>query len=103
MYNQHIMYDELYNKLRPLLSSVHLDVHELQAIRFELAEARANALQELHEARPHMLRPKDKDVTDLDRKTQMDGFTAEKEKDYIFLCDLWDIISDYIKMMAADD
>lgn len=91
------MYDELYKKLRPLLSIPHPNLGELQAIRYELAEARANALQNLYETRPKLLRPKDKEVTDLDRQTQMNGFCAEKERDKQFLDDLWIIVSDLVK------
>ena len=91
------MYDELYKKLRPLLSVPNPDLEQLHIIRYELAEARANALKELYEARPQLLRPKDKDVTDLDRKSQMEGWTAEKERDRQFLDDLWVIVSDRIK------
>jgi hypothetical protein len=98
------MYDELFKKLRPLLTNNKQfnDIGKILAIRYELAEAKANALQALFEARPELLRPKDKDVTDLDRKTQMEGWTAEKERDYTFLCDLWTIIDDLIKMKGTD-
>lgn len=96
------MHQELFNKLRPLLSQPHPDLYELQSLRYELAEARAQALQDLYEARPHLLRPKDRELTDLDRKTQMDGFCAEKEHDKQFLDDLWIILSDIIQRETGD-
>ncbi|HEY1646104.1 MAG TPA: hypothetical protein VGF75_07140 [Candidatus Saccharimonadales bacterium] len=87
---------ELFNKLRPILSQRNPDVQELHTLRYELAEARAKALQELYEARPTRLRPKDRDWTDLDRRVEMKGFTAELEYNLQFLNDLWDIVSDII-------
>ena len=92
------MYDKLYEKLRPLLTSTRPDIHELQALRYELAEARASALQTLYEARPTRLRPKDKEWTDLDRRTEMEAFTAHLEHDKQFLDDLWQVASDIIEL-----
>lgn len=92
----HLSNQELFNKLRPILSQRNPDVEELQTLRYELAEARAKALQELYEARPTRLRPKDKEWTDLDRKAEMEGFTAELEYNRQFLDDLWTIVQDIV-------
>lgn len=96
------MNDELLKKLRPLLTSKSPDLSELQSLMLELAEAKAKALQDLYEKRPEMLRPKEKDVTDLDRKTQMEAWTAQKEHDYMLLCDVWEVVLDLIKTGASD-
>jgi hypothetical protein len=97
------MYDDLYKELKLVLKDKRFhSVEKLLAVRYDLAEAKADALKALFEARPELLRPKDKDVTDLDRKTQMEGWTAQKERDYTFLCDLWTILDDLIKMRDKD-
>ena len=63
--------DELYNKLRPLLLSRRPKVAELHIVRYEVAQAKADALQTLYELRIKRLRPKDKEWTDLDRKIEV--------------------------------
>lgn len=92
----------LLSRLRPILTSRSPDLHELASLRYELAKARSEALQKLYEARAQSLRPKDTDVTDLDRKTHMEGWTAEKERDRQFIDDLWVIVSDLLTRVETD-
>jgi hypothetical protein len=67
-----------------------------------LAEARAEAWQALLEQRAKCLRPKDKDVTELDRKVLMDALSAEKEKDYLLLDSLWSLRMVELRMAGTD-
>lgn len=93
---------ELFNKLRPILQQKVPNIQELGTLRYELAEAKADALQKLLEARVARLRPKDKEWTDLDRKTEMEAMCAEYEHNYTFLCDLWTIVNDSIMLSRHD-
>jgi hypothetical protein len=52
---------------------------------YDVAEDYVNWLQLLHEKRAKMLWPKEKDKTELDRKTFMDASVAVIEKDYEML------------------
>jgi hypothetical protein len=66
-----------------------LEAHviELEACRFDLAEATVNSLQLLYQKRKQMLWPKDaeKNLTELDRTTRLNGDVAILERDYAFL------------------
>lgn len=73
-------------------------IRGLEALRYELAEVTSTVLQELYEKRAQSLVPKDAQWTDLDRKTMLDGFVAEKERDYQFLTRLEVIVSDRIDL-----
>ena len=97
--------NDIYNKLRPILSKpIPNDLEALKAFldnlrsaRLELAKSRSEALRTLQETRPTRLRPKDREWTDLDRKTEMDAFCAEKEQAVNFLNDLWEICQETTK------
>jgi hypothetical protein len=66
-----------------------LEAHiiELEAHRFDLAQATVDALKLLYEKRKQMLWPKDaeKNLTELDRTTRLNGDVAILERDYQFL------------------
>lgn len=57
----------------------------------QLAKDRAEAWRVLLEQRAKSLRPKDKDVTELDRKVLMDALCSQQEKDYLYLDSLFRI------------
>jgi hypothetical protein len=59
----------------------------LEALRYDLAEATSNSLQMLYQKRKQMLWPKDaeKNLTELDRTTRLNGDVAILERDYQFL------------------
>lgn len=77
-------YDELYRKAQEGKITPRL--------RLEVAYARAEAWKTLLEQRAKMLHPKDASVNDLDRKTMMDAFCAEQERDYQLLDSLWTLL-----------
>lgn len=60
----------------------------LEALRFELAERKVEWLQLLHEKESQMLYPKDKDMTELDRKVRLNASVAVIRKDYEMLATL---------------
>jgi hypothetical protein len=94
------------NKLRPFLSkelpkassALRQHLTGLECLRYALAEARVNAHQSLLEKRRQVLWPKDKDMTELDRKTRLDGDVAVYEKNYQFLVQLEEIVRDRLEL-----
>jgi hypothetical protein len=70
----------------------------LEATRYELAKVRCDWLQMLHEKKNQMLHPKDKDLTELDRKTMVNASVAVIERDYEFLCKLEELVKDRIEL-----
>ena|ERR1700761_1174447 len=78
-----------------------LSTEEIIELRSTLAQARVEALQGLWEQRAKVLVPKDPQWTELDRKTMLEGFTAEHEKDYLILVALEEIVADFVKTQVA--
>lgn len=64
---------------------------ELDAIRYDVAEAIANQQRLLYEKRKQMLWPKDAEakLTELDRTIRLNGDVASIERDYKFLELIW--------------
>lgn len=60
-------------------------VAALTSLQFELADQLTSWIQLLHEKRAQLLRPREKDITELDRKTYMDANVGVIEKDREFL------------------
>lgn len=85
-------------KLQPYMGNPGKNIIKIHTLRWELAEARAEALEVLQNKRKQMLWPKDKDLTELDRKTRMDGDCAPYQKNYEFLIALEEIIKDTIRV-----
>lgn len=90
---------DIVNKLRPFLSisipeDPYTHLRGLEALRMELAEASVQARQKLVEKRRQALWPKDKELTELDRKTRLEGDTAQYEADAEFLSKLEEIVKD---------
>jgi hypothetical protein len=94
------------NKLRPFLSTPlpllqpNLRQHlvGLDCLRLALAEARVDALSELQTKRKQMLWPKDKDMTELDRTTRLNGDVSVYEKNWQFLVQLEEIVKDQLEL-----
>lgn len=86
-------------KLRSCLSTpIEQDIDELRSLRVELAEAVVDARQLLLEKRRQMLWPKDKELTELDRKTRLDGDVAMYERNYEFLYRLEEIAKEKLEL-----
>lgn len=87
---------QLRNELLELLRQP-FDIASASTLRVRIAEARVDSLQALYEHRARSLVPKDNQWTELDRRTMLEGFSAEKEKDYQLLVALEEILADYIR------
>lgn len=77
------------------------NVKELEKLRFELAEKKNEWLQKLHERENQMLHPKDKELTELDRKTMLNASVAVIRRDYEFLRDLDRIVEQRIELFKV--
>lgn len=97
---------KIVEKLRPLLSqpiplssgSLRHHLQTLESLRYALAEARVDSLQSLQEKRRQALWPKDREFTELDRKTRLEGDVAVYEKNYQFLLQLEEIVRDRLEL-----
>lgn len=87
-------------KLRPYLEKRldKIDILDLERLRLELSEAKVDFHMKLQEKRRQMLWPKDKDFTELDRKTRLDGDVAVYQRNYDFLVELDDIVRERIEL-----
>jgi hypothetical protein len=83
---------ELLDQLNHALTNPKTDKATLQKLLAQLIPAKAKAEQQLYELSWRMLLPKTKDVTELDRKTDLDGRTAEIKTVYHQLCDYHDFL-----------
>lgn len=81
---------------------IEMHIIELDAIRFELAEQKANTLRLLYEKRKQFLWPKDaeKNLTELDRTTRLNGDIASIERDYHFLGLIWDMVEQRLEFLT---
>lgn len=86
---------------KPIFSE---DVEEhiigLDALRFDLAQAKVDAMKLLYEKRKQMLWPKDtvEKLTELDRTTRLNGDVSTLERDYQFLQRLETLVDERIKL-----
>ena len=60
----------------------------LEATRLEVAKKRCEWLKKLHESELKVLHPKDKDITELDRRIGVQSAVAEVRRDYEYLVSL---------------
>lgn len=65
--------------------SIESHIVDIASIQGEVAMATADSLKLLLEKRKQLLWPKDKDTTELDRKTRLDADTAPLQRDYELL------------------
>jgi hypothetical protein len=98
---------ELYQKLSPLLqesldytNSEHLkkQLAELEVLGYEVSAKRTEWFQKLLESRERVRIPKDKEFTELDRKTMLQASTAVIEHDHEFLISLEKIIESRLEL-----
>lgn len=66
----------------------------LEATRYKLAEARVDWLLLLYEKKNQMLHPKDKDLTELDRRVMLNASIGVIERDYEFLVKLEQLVEE---------
>ena len=97
---------KIVTRIRPFLSeelplaqgALRSHLTGLESLRLALAEARVEALVELHTKRRQMLWPKDKEMTELDRKTRLDGDVAVYERNHLFLEQLEQLVKEHIDL-----
>ena len=70
----------------------------LEKERFDLGKMRCEWLKLLHESKAKMRHPKDKDLTDLDRTTMLNGSVAFIQRDYEFLVVLEKLVEDRLEL-----
>ena len=71
-----------------------LQIRTLEAMRYELNVDICDWGRMLAEKRAQMLHPKDKELTELDRKTMLHASVAVIERDFDFLCNLQPLVED---------
>lgn len=74
----------------------HLRV--IEAVRYELAETRADWGKMLAEKKSQYLHPKDKEFTEMDRKIMLNAQLADIERDYEFLCTIELLVKERIDL-----
>lgn len=98
---------ELYQKLSPLLQeelshddadALRRQLSSLEAIRYELAYTRCEWLEKLLRERERARMPKEKDYSEMDRKTMLQSSTSVIESDYQFLQSLELIVKERIEL-----
>lgn len=72
-------------RIPPDDESIESHIIDISAIQSDVAIATSDALKLLHEKRKQLLWPKDKDTTELDRKTKLDADTAPLQRDFELL------------------
>jgi hypothetical protein len=98
---------ELYARISPLLQEklspedadvLRRQLSDLEAIRYELSYTRCEWLEKLLRERERARMPKEKDYTELDRKTMLGASTSVIESDYNFLVALEGIVKERIEL-----
>lgn len=91
---------EVIKKLSPLLQQPFSKelLLGIQPLRLELSKEVVDLGQKLAERKRQVLWPKDKEMTELDRKIRLDADVAQLERDYEFLLKVELIISDLVKL-----
>lgn len=82
---------DILEEIRDHLSS---DTPVPMHLRLEILDKRVEARRELQQKRRMMLYPKDKDMTELDRKTRLDADCAELERDYELLLGIENLLKE---------
>lgn len=75
----------LLERVREELEKIPFNLPAINKLYLNVGEERVKAYVSLLEARGRFLYPKDKEYTDLDRKTLLGANTAAQERDYQFL------------------
>lgn len=88
---------EIISKLSPLLQQLVPPIDKIQLLRLELARAIAESDELLAIKRRQMLWPKDKEMTELDRKIRLRGDVSQIERENTLLHLVWEIVADLIR------
>lgn len=70
----------------------------IQSVRYELSWNRCMWHEKLMKEKNRLLIPKDKEFTELDRKTMLDSSISNIEADYEFMLELEKIIDSYLEL-----
>lgn len=70
----------------------------LDALRHDILVARVQAQKELAEKREQMRHPKDKELTDFDRRTMLEGAVADYVSRYELLSGLEELVADRLDL-----
>lgn len=101
---------ELYEKISPILQEpldyddldkLKEQLANLQSIRYELSYNKSKWYERLLNERERVRMPKDKEYTELDRKTMLQSGTSMIEADYEFMVSLEKIVEDSISLGIA--
>lgn len=79
-------------------ADLYIHLNTLDALRYDLAEASVDWHRLLEEKKNQMLHPKDKDLTDMDRKVMLDASVAVISRDYEFLSKLEELVKERIEL-----
>lgn len=90
--------DYITDPLQKKIEGIVKQLDAADALRYELALTKCTMKVILNGRRMAVLRPKDKMVTDLDRKIEVEGATAQIEADYEFLCTLENIMAERLEL-----
>lgn len=91
--------ERLQDEIRELLKRVNpADLERFLVLQGQLLENRVKAYQTLLEARERVRHPKDKELTDFDRKTMLEAATASIQADYELAHGLENLVNDRVTL-----
>lgn len=80
------------------LKDIKRHLIELDSARLDIAQKRIQALIDLHVAEMKVLHPKDPHLTELDRKTSLQAYTAELRKEYEIYLALEELVKERVQL-----
>lgn len=84
--------------LTPVRRDIPVVLRGLDSVRLDLAKTRADWGQLLAEKKNQMLHPKDKELTEMDRRIMLNASVAQIERDYDFLCTLETLVHERLEL-----
>ena len=91
--------EELISRVTELLNRFEDDHEELEILRPGILLARVSAYQTLCKAREQYRHPKDKDLTDFDRKTMLEASVADIQAHYEAAKGLEELVAERIDLL----
>lgn len=88
---------KIISKLSPLLQAKKPDIDAISRLRYDLAVSLVDWQELLANKKRQVLWPKDKELTEMDRKIRLDADISQIERDYSLLELCWEIVSDLIR------
>lgn len=85
------------SKLSPLLQAKKPDIEAISRLRYDLAVSLVDWQELLANKKRQVLWPKDKELTEMDRKIRLDADISQIERGYSLLELCWEIVSDLIR------